>query len=198
MSITSPDPAIRKNTLDFAGYLVEFAHRLGVKVLVFGSPAQRDIDPSWQHSGAFKRGVDFLAGMARACEERGLVIGFEPLGPSITNFGATVEDAIEIVEIVGSPALQLHLDVKALLLEKIPPAELIMLANRRIVHFHANDANRLGPGMGAVDHVPILKALASVGYSGWLSVETFGNAVPPDEIAARSITYLRHVMAGIA
>jgi sugar phosphate isomerase/epimerase len=194
MSITSPDRIVRGNTEGFTRALVELAARAGVHVLIFGSPKQRNIDPSWPRDEAFQRGIDFLRGMARACEARSIVVGFEPLGPSVTNFGATVAEAIDIVDRVGNPAFQLHLDVKAMLSESVPLAEVIERARGRIVSFHANDANLLGPGMGDVDHVPILRALARAGYTGWISVETFRNDVGADEIAAKSIAYLRKAM----
>ncbi len=194
MSITSPDPAVREETAAFANALVDIAARVGVRVLVFGSPKQRDIDPSWPRAEAFQRGVAFLGDMARACGPRGIVVGFEPLGPSVTNFGATVAEAIDIIDRVASPALQLHLDVKALLSETMPPVEVIARTKGRVVHFHANDANLLGPGMGPVDHRPILHALAKAGYTGWISVETFRNDIGAKEIAARSIAYLKDIM----
>ncbi len=197
MSITSPDPKVRENTEGFARALIELAARAGVHVLVFGSPKQRDIDLSWPRDVAFQHGIDFLRGMARACEAHGIEIGFEPLGPSVTNFGATVAEAIDIVDRVGSPALQMQLDVKAMLSESIPPGNVIALAKGRIIHFHANDTNLLGPGMGEVDHVPILRALARASYAGWISVETFRDDVGADEIAAKSIAYLRKAMTSI-
>ncbi|MBN2152656.1 MAG: sugar phosphate isomerase/epimerase [Candidatus Lokiarchaeota archaeon] len=197
MSITSPDPAVRERTSSFARALVEVAARAGVRVLVFGSPKQRDIDPSWPRDEAYQRGVDFLSEMARGCERRGIVIGFEPLGPSVTNFGATVAEAMAIIDKVASPALQLHLDLKALHSEPLPLVETIAGARGRIVHFHANDVNMLGPGMGEVDYRPVLRALAGAGYAGWISVETFRTDVAAGEIAARSIAYLKEVMDGI-
>jgi sugar phosphate isomerase/epimerase len=198
MSITSPDPVTREETASFTRALVDFAARVGVRVLVLGSPKQRDIDPSWPLDEAFQRGIDFLSEMALTCEARGIVIGFEPLGAAVTNFGATVDEALDIIVRVGNPALQLHLDVKAILSEPETPGEVIARTMGHIVHFHANDANLLGPGMGDVDHVPILRALARARYAGWISVETFRADVGADEIAGRSIAYLRKAMARIS
>ena len=49
--------------------------------------------------------------------------------------------------------------------------------------------------MGEVDHRPIVKALKGIGYAGYLSVEVFDYRPGAEEIARRSITYLRQVLA---
>lgn len=44
--------------------------------------------------------------------------------------------------------------------------------------------------MGDTDLAPMLKALAEISYSGWVSVEAFNSSPDPDTVASLSIDYL--------
>jgi sugar phosphate isomerase/epimerase len=76
-----------------------------------------------------------------------------------------------------------------------PIPELIHKYRKQFVHFHANDPNRQGPGFGKLDFVPIMKALAEINYSGWVSVEPTDYSAGPERLARESIAYLRKCAA---
>lgn len=200
LSITSEDDGVLARTAEHLKRLTRLCGDLGGEVLVFGSPKQRSLAPGQDPMHARERVVWLFKDLALAASDAGVVFCFEPLGPAETNFINTMREGVRLVEDVDHPAVQLHLDVKAMVsAEGRPPAEVIREeGGRRLRHFHANDANQLGPGMGEVDQAPISAALKAVGYNRWVSVETFAEGPGPEEIARRSLDCLRRVYAHAA
>ena len=195
LHLTSADAAVRKATAD---YLAELAHAcadLGGDILVFGSPAQRSLDAATTRDQGFERAAEVLRSCVPVLEARGVKLCLEPLTPKETNFLNTCADAVELMDRVGSPQLRLHQDVKAMLSERDPIPELIARYADRVGHFHANDGNLLGPGMGETDFTPIFAALLEQHYAGWVSVEVFDYKPGCEFIARRSMQYMQEVLA---
>ena len=193
--ITSPDPTVRRRTADYLRSLAEVCASLGGRILVLGSPKQRNLLPGVSYDDAEAYSVEVLHGALRACKQLGVTLGIEPLGPADGDFMLTAAAAVRVIEMVDSPFCKLHLDVKAMSSEDKPIPDVIRENRERLVHFHANDPNLLGPGMGAVDFAPIFAALREIDYSGWVSVEVFKYEPNADEIARRSIEYMQKIAA---
>jgi sugar phosphate isomerase/epimerase len=196
MHITTPDALLRRDAMRFGQDLARFCGGLGGKVMVWGSPKGRNLLPEWDKDEATKRAVDVVRGVAEVAGQHGATIAMEPLGRKETNWMNTAAEGIEFCKMVDHPACKLHLDVKAMSDEPTPIPDIIRNSKEWFVHFHTNDPNLLGPGMGEVKYEPIIAALNEVGYDGWLSTEVFDYTLGPKVIAERSIEYLKKVISG--
>ena len=193
--ITSPDALQRKETVKFGRHLARFCAMTGGRIMVWGSPKARSVQPEWDREECWKRAVEAVRGVAEEAGRYGVTIAMEPLGRKETNFLNTAAETIRFCEAVDHPACKLHLDVKAMSDEETEIPEIIRASRDWTVHFHANDPNLLGPGMGEVKFEPIIGALRETAYSGYVSVEVFDYRPGAEKIARESIGYLKRMLA---
>jgi len=193
LSITCKDKSIRKKTVNYLKALVDFCHDLGGKIMVFGSPKQRNIPKGTNWKTAFDFAKDCFFELLPAAEKAGVIIVLEPLGRKETNFINTADEALKIIKEINHPNFQLHLDVKAMSDEKKEIPEIIESAKGFLSHFHANDPNLSGPGFGKVDYKPIRRALEKIGYDRYISVEVFDFTAGEKIIAQKSLGYLKKI-----
>jgi sugar phosphate isomerase/epimerase len=193
--INHPDRSLRDRTAKYFCDLVDFCADLGGKIMVVGSPKQRNVMPDVSREQAAEwAAVTFRPAVTQA-EQRDVTICFEPLAPAETNFINTAADALQFVQRVPSPRFKIILDVKAMCSESKPIPQIIHDSWPHFAHFHANDRNLKGPGFGDVDFKPIAAALKEVGYQGFVSVEVFNFDEGAEPIASRSLEYLRRSFA---
>ena len=171
--LTTRHATIADRTVEYLKELVRLCRDLGGGVMVLGSPLQRNFGPEMTHDQASDNACGILSRVVPTLEKHQVRIAIEPLGPQEGNFLNTASQARSLIKQIGSEHVQLHLDVKAMSTEGGPIEEVIRECARELIHFHANDANRLGPGMGEIDFLPIFKALSEIQYRGWISVEVF-------------------------
>jgi sugar phosphate isomerase/epimerase len=189
--LTDPDVATGRRTFIHARHLTELCGAMGGKILVWGSPEQRTLQGGWNRAEAEERCVSFFRRLSPYLADCGVTVALEFLGPRETNFLNTAAETIEILKRIDSPNVRLHLDVKAMASDPRPMPEIVRESLPWTAHFHANDPNLLGPGMGEVDFPPVAKALATGGYQGWVSVEVFDLTRGADAIAAESFRNLQ-------
>lgn len=197
LHLTTFDAAVRTATVN---YLIELGNAcadLGGTVLVFGSPAQRNLERGMSRETALENAADVFRRAMPSLADRGVTLAMEPLTPKETDFINSCAEAVELIQMVGHPNFRLHQDVKAMLSESTPIPELIRKYASFTAHFHANDDNLLGPGMGRTDYHPIFAALEETMYSGWVSVEVFDYRPGAEKIARDSLDYMRRVLAEI-
>lgn len=195
--LTSPDAKTRRGTADYLGELARLCRDLGGSIMVLGSPKQRNLLPGVTYDEALDYAADVLRAAMPALQDCNVTLAVEPLGPQEGDFLLTANAGVQLIQMVDSPNCRLHLDVKAMSSESQAIPDIIRQNAAHLAHFHANDANRRGPGMGAIDFVPILRALQEIGYPGWISVEVFDYEPGVEALAKESIEYLQRCVAQV-
>jgi sugar phosphate isomerase/epimerase len=194
--LTTSDAATRRRTAEYLAELGDLCGDLGGTLMVLGSPQQRNLEPGMTREQANANAIEIFQAALPRLADRQVDLLLEPLTTKETNFMNTCDEAAEIIRAVHHPRLALHQDVKAMSGEGRPLPELIHAHQAITRHFHANDVNLRGPGMGDVDFVPIFQALQETGYDGWVSVEVFDYSPGAEATARQSLEYMRRVWQG--
>lgn len=198
LHLTSPDQATRQRTTDYLIDLGNLCGDLGGSVMVFGSPPQRNLPEGISPEQGMDFAVEVFQAAMPAIADRGVHLLIEPLTTKETDFVNTCATGREMIDRVDHPNFALHQDVKAMLGEGTPLPELIRDFADVTRHFHVNDSNLLGPGMGETDYEPIFRALKESGYHGWISVEVFDYSPGAERISEESLRFMKELEARLS
>jgi sugar phosphate isomerase/epimerase len=188
--LNHPDDALRLKTRDYLIELIRFCGDLGGRVMVVGSPRQRNTLPEETFESTWKRTVQVFESCLPEAEARGVTVCIEPLDRQQTNFINTPLEAARMVREIDHPNFRMIVDVRSTLCQGEDLIEAIHAVKNEMAYFHLNDASGNGPGFGDVDFVPILQALEDTGYRGYGSVEVFDFAPGAETIARKSFDTL--------
>jgi sugar phosphate isomerase/epimerase len=194
LHLHSKDEVVRVRTRDYLRSLTHFAGDIGARVMILGSPKQRKLEEG-DVTGSWELTQQTIRDVLPDLQERGVILCQESLPPPEADFILTAGEAAKLVQTIDHPNYRLMLDTKSMCAEDSPPATIIREFCHLIEHYHANDANRRGPGFGNTDFRPIAQALTEEGYPGYVSVEVFDYTPDPETIARESLRYLREVFS---
>ncbi len=193
--LTTADESVRTKTADYLAELARLCRDLDGSIMVLGSPQQRNLLPGISHEQAMEFAASAIKQAMPVLEDCGITLALEPLGPGEGDFLNTAELGIELAKMIDSPNCRLHLDVKAMSSEDNPIDQVIRDSKDWIAHFHANDENLLGPGMGEIEFEPIFAALKEINYQDWVSVEVFDYSPGIETICESSLSYMQEIVA---
>lgn len=151
--------------------VARLAAALQARVLVFGSPKNRDrgdLTPAQ----ALQHAIGFFRQAGQVCADAGVTLAIEA-NPSYygCNFITRWQEAEELVRGCNHPGIGMHLDTACMVLAGDDPVAAVPQVADILVHVHASEPD-LGPFSNPrTDHQAMGDALRAAGYSGWCSVE---------------------------
>ena len=194
--LTSPDPEVRRRSVEYLREVVRLGVDLGGRVAVVGSPLQRGLLPGVTYAQAWAWFAEAMAGAAATPGGEQFALCLEPLAPSTQNtFLFTAAEAARLVRQIDLPNVRVILDCFSGVDLEIDFPAAIRAVGPLLGHFHLNDHNGRAPGLGETDFVPIFRALLDLGYEGYASLEVFDHSLDPVEHARRGLAAAREALA---
>lgn len=151
------------------------ARKLGVKVVVYGSPASRNVENSYPRELAMIQLVRALQIMGDYAAPD-LQIAIEHVCHLEGNLVYTVEESCMLQEICRSEQVGILADTYHMAVER-EPLDNLALAEGRLIHVHtANPVGRIFPKPSdGTDYVKLFQVLHAINYNGSISVEAFSD-----------------------
>ena len=196
----SADPDVRRRAREVMARGLQVCHDLGVPVIQLAGYYCYYEDPN---PDAERWYAQLLADAVPTAARLGVVMGIENVdGDDVTS----LTKAMEFVDAVDSPYLQLYPDLGNIAEQGLDPGVELAAGEGHMVAMHAKDVRpgeprRVEMGAGVVDWDRSFALLAAQGWSGRLMIEMWNDDVP-DSLsrcaAARAFIEERAASAGIA
>ncbi len=178
--LATRDPAAAR---DFLLAAIEVAHALGCDFLggvTYSALGYKSGAPPTE--AEYDAIAEALRPAARRAGELGLLLGLEPCNRYETHLLNTAAQTLALLDRIGEPNAVVHLDTYHMNIEEKGIGNGFRAAGARAPYIHLSESDRGVPGTGTIDWDDAFAALAEIGFSGDLVIESF--VTLPPEIAA--------------
>jgi D-psicose/D-tagatose/L-ribulose 3-epimerase len=211
INIISEDQAVRQKTRTHMAECAAVAAEVGAKIIagplyspVGYLPGRRRTADEWTWA------VECYQSLGDTLAANGVTIAIEPLNRFETYFLNTAADALKLVSEINHPNVGILFDTFHANIEEKNVAAAFRTLGKHLKHVHTCENDRGTPGSGHVDWTGVFAALRSIGYDGWLTIESFGFALGelsaaasiwrdleknPENIAFDGVKFLKRGMA---
>lgn len=182
LSHVSNDEVLRKKSIEYTYKIAKAASEVECPILVWGSGRARKVPQDVNLEKGYERNLQVLKEAVRAGKEFNVVFAIEPLPKNETNFVNTIEEALKLVETIGSDFVKVMADVRHMIKEEADVEESIRLAKDKIVHVHLADNNSKVPGRGIINFSKLFKVFKEIDYKRAMSIEARLGENPKEEL----------------
>ncbi|MBO9615484.1 MAG: sugar phosphate isomerase/epimerase [Dyadobacter sp.] len=179
--------------IEYVEALIRIAPVLGSKLVagpIYSAVGRAELVPDDQKRKQWDLVADNLKVLADFALKHDVKLAIEPLNRYETDFINTCEQALRMIETVGSDALQVHLDTFHMNLEEKDPALAIRKAGSKLGLLHASGSDRGTPGGDQINWDRIFAALDHIHYQGDIVIESF---TPDVKVIAKAASIWRQV-----
>lgn len=174
--ISSENAEYRKAGVEYIKQLVDLASIIGSKVIagpMYASVGKARMTTAEEKKQQWTWAVENMKTVAEYAGERDVRLAIEPLNRFETDFINTVEQGLELLDLINMENVGFLLDTFHMNIEEpnIPAA--IRAAKGKIFDFHTCSNNRGTPGEDNFDWRAIKAAIDDAGYDDYCNIESF-------------------------
>lgn len=175
LDMAYPRKGVRDQGIDYMCRVVDFAADLGGNGVIINPTRLTKWTPLAELEQELAWGAESIQKVADYAAGAGIKLFVEVWNRYDTYLLNRAEQGRAFVKMVNKPNVGVMLDTFHLNIEEVDMAQAILDCKGCLYHLHVGDSNRAAPGMGHMDFRPIMKALAEIGYQGYVTMEL----VPP-------------------
>lgn len=185
VNIISDEAATRRRAREHMARCIEAAARVGAKIIagplyspVGFLPGRRRTADEWHWA------IECYQSLGPTLAGHGVTIAIEPLNRFETYFLNTAKDTVALCDAINHPNVGVLFDTFHANIEEKDVAAAYRTVGKHLKHVHTCENDRGIPGSGHVDWTGVFASLRAIGYDGWLTIESFGFALPNLSAAA--------------
>ena len=207
MNLISDDADVRRKTRTHMADAIKAAAEAGAKMIAGPLYSPVGYLPGRRRTGdEWKWAVEGHQGLGDTLARHGVTMAIEPLNRFETYFLNTAADAAMLATAIDHPNVGILFDTFHANIEEKDIGAGYRKVGTHLKHVHTCENDRGIPGSGHVEWPSVFQALRDLRYDGWLTIESFGFALPdlsaaaaiwrdieatPESIAIEGVKFLR-------
>ena len=171
LQLADPDEGRRQEARQFVRSVIDCAGQFGAAAIIGSMQG-----PSGQTGDAeTARGYlcEALEDGGQHAAQYNVPLISEPLNRYETRQCCTVADGVTMLESLSTDNVRLLCDLFHMNIEESDIAAALLTGGKWVGHIHFVDSNRRPVGLGHMQYGPIIDALRTIGYDGYLCAEAF-------------------------
>ncbi|MFQ5821514.1 MAG: sugar phosphate isomerase/epimerase family protein [Candidatus Heimdallarchaeota archaeon] len=177
--LVSSNEKVRKNAVKYVKDVARMAFELGASVIIVAPSACTKVYPEAPFEKEWDWAVENIRKAAQYAADLGVKLAIEPWNRYETYFINRLEQALDLRNDVNLKNVGVMGDLFHMSIEEASLADAILKVGKNLIHLHIADTNRAAPGRGHLDFKPIVKALKTINYKHYLSMELLPAAADP-------------------
>jgi sugar phosphate isomerase/epimerase len=188
LTLTDPDPAVRKEAIAFISDMISFGAKFNAPSII-GS-MQGNVLPGNDRKLTLSWLAEGLEILGEKASDEGVILIYEPLNRYETNLFNTLASGAQLLETLHTQNVKLLADLFHMNIEEADLSQSILVNGEHIGHIHFADSNRHPVGLGHIDIESVADAIKAINYEGYISAEAFPYP-DPDAAAIQTMRAFR-------